>query len=262
MAVERIRTLDVEAAVVVAYGLILPPSILHLPPRGCINVHASLLPRFRGAAPIAHAIFRGETRTGVTTLLMDEGIDTGPLLLQRDCPLGEEETAGEVEARLAEMGAALLLETLEGLIGGRIRPRAQEIDRETYAPKIRPEAAWISWARDAASLVNLVRGLNPRPGASTSAGSRVLKVWRAARGPGRIGDDSAAVPGTVLSGGGAPRVACGGSDSLLLLEIQMEGRRRVAGEEAVRGRWFHPGDHFGEASESGGRETGPATPGL
>ena len=258
-AVERIAALGVDALVVVAYGLILPPSILCIPPLGCINLHASLLPRYRGAAPVAHAILRGETLTGVTTLRMDEGIDTGPILLQRDCAIGSEESAGDLERRLSGMGALLLAETLRALQAGEITPRPQVIDRETYAPKIRPEQARIPWERDAVSIVNLVRAMNPRPGATTSLGSGLLKIWRTAAGPPRSSDEAGAPPGTVLSGGASPRVACGGGGSVILLDLQMEGRRRVTGEEALRGRWFGPGDRFGEATETGGGDPGAAS---
>ena len=251
-AADRIAALGVDASVVVAYGLILPASVLRLPPMGCVNLHASLLPRYRGAAPVAHAILRGETRTGVTTLLMDEGIDTGPILLQRDCPIGSEETAGEVEKRLSEMGAVLLVETLRGLAAGEITPRPQEIDRETYAPKIRPETARIPWEREAVSIANLVRAMSPRPGAATSLGSGHLKIWRVAVGPPRSGDEMVVAPGTVLPGGSFPRVACGGGGSIVLLELQKEGRGRVSGGEALRGRWLGPGDRFGEATQAGG----------
>jgi len=261
-AVDRLAALGVDALVVVAYGLILPPPVLRLPPEGCINLHASLLPRYRGAAPVAHAILRGETRTGVTTLLMDEGIDTGPILLQRECPIGPDETAGDVEQRLSGMGASLLVETLGTLSAGEARPRAQVIDRETYAPKIRPEMARISWEKEAASIVNRVRAMNPRPGAATTVGGGHLKIWRASAGPPRGAGETAAPPGAVLSGGAAPRVACGGGGSVILQELQMEGRRRVSGEEALRGRWFGPGDRFGEATEAGGEGPGPAPSGL
>ena len=255
-ALERIAALEVETVVVVAYGLILPSSLLGLPPRGCVNLHASLLPRYRGAAPVAHAILRGETRTGVTTLLMDEGIDTGPMLLQRECPIGPEETAGEVEGRLSEMGATLLVETLQALQTGTIQPRPQRIDRETYASKIRPEMARVPWEREAAFICGLVRAMNPRPGASTLAGHQVLKIWCATAGPPRTAPEMEAAPGTVLAGRGAPRVACGAGGSVVLREIQLEGRRRATGEEALRGRWFGPGDCLGGTTEPDAKEPG------
>jgi methionyl-tRNA formyltransferase len=261
-SVGKISAVGVDVLVVVAYGLILPSSLLRLPPRGCINLHASFLPRYRGAAPVAHAILNGETRTGVTTLLMDEGIDTGPILLQSASPLGPGETTGEVEKRLSEMGAEMLVRTLDELETGRIEPRAQELDRGTYAPKIRPEMARISWQREAHSITNLVRAMNPRPGATTGLGRQIVKIWRVVPGPARSGKDADASPGTVLTGEHAPRVACSEQGSVLLLEIQMEGRRRVTGEDALRGRLLNPGDRLEEAKESGGSGTGPSSPGL
>jgi methionyl-tRNA formyltransferase len=246
-AIERIASEAVEAAVVVAYGLILPAALLRLPPHGCINLHASMLPRYRGAAPIAHAILRGETMTGVTTLLMDEGIDTGPILLQKESPLGPEETAGEVEKRLSDLGAGLLVETIDAIAAGRIAPRPQIVDRETYAPKIGPETARIAWNSAPALIVNLVRAMNPRPGATTSLRGESFKIWRAAAAAARRGEEERTAPGTVLAGGGAPRVACGEGGSVVLQELQREGRRRVSGEEAVRGRWLAGGDFLGEA---------------
>lgn len=246
-AIGRIASESVDAAVVVAYGLILPAALLRLPPHGCVNLHASMLPRYRGAAPIAHAILRGETTTGVTTLLMDEGIDTGPILLQKESPLGPEETAGEVEKRLSILGAGLLVETIEGVAAGRIEPRPQTIDRRTYAPKIGPETARIAWSSGPALIVNLIRAMNPRPGATTSRGGESFKIWRAAVAAVRRGEEERAASGTVLADGGVPRVACGEGGSVALLELQREGRRRVSGEEAVRGRWLAGGDCLGDA---------------
>jgi methionyl-tRNA formyltransferase len=245
-AIARLASEEVEAAAVVAYGLILPAALLRLPPLGCINLHASMLPRYRGAAPIAHAILRGETTTGVTTLLMDEGIDTGPILLQKESPLGPEETAGEVEKRLSELGAGLLVQTIEGIAAGRIAPRPQIVDRQTYAPKIGPETARITWSNAPTLIVNLVRAMNPRPGATTSLRAKSFKIWRAAAGAPRRGEEERAAPGTILAGGGQPRVACGVGGSVVLQELQREGGRRVSGEEAVRGRWLAGGDFLGE----------------
>jgi methionyl-tRNA formyltransferase len=193
---------------------------------------------------------------------MDEGIDTGPILLQRDCPIGPGETAGDVEGRLSEMGAALLVATLEEAATGRLRPQAQKIDRATYAPKIRPEMAWIPWTKDPVFVTNLVRAMNPRPGAITSIGASRLKVWRAAVGSSRSGDEKRSAPGTVLPGERVPRVACGEAGSVILQEMQMEGRRRVTGEEAIRGRWLSPGERLGEATGVGGETAGPSTPGV
>jgi methionyl-tRNA formyltransferase len=193
---------------------------------------------------------------------MDEGIDTGPILLQRDCSIGPTETAGEVEDRLAEMGASLLLATLEEISTGRSRPQPQTIDRETYAPKIRPETAWIPWTREADFINNLVRAMNPRPGAITTIGGERLKIWRARMGSPRSDVEQSAFPGTVLAGEHGPRVACGQTGTVILLEMQRGGRRRVSGEEAARGRWFCPGDRLGEGTELGGDGAGRSASGV
>jgi methionyl-tRNA formyltransferase len=167
-----------------------------------------------------------------------------------------------VERRLSEMGAALLVKTLEGIRSGGIQPRAQEIDRATYAPKIRAEAARIFWGRNAAHITRLVRAMNPRPGATTSRGSQLLKVWRAATGPARSGAEIERAPGTVLGDPRALLVACGEAGSVILLELQVEGRRRVTGEEALQGRLLSPGDCLEEPTEDLGNQVGSTSPGL
>ncbi|HEU5182553.1 MAG TPA: methionyl-tRNA formyltransferase [Candidatus Polarisedimenticolia bacterium] len=249
-ALERLSRLEMRAAVVVSYGLILPAALLRLPPLGCINLHGSLLPKYRGASPVAHAILRGETVTGVTTLLMNEGIDTGPLLLQKATPIGEEESAGELEARLAVTGAGLVLETLEKLSAGELTPRSQIVDRQTYAPKIAVSSGRILWSLPAAGIARQVRAYNPRPGAFTRHRGRILKIWRARTAPPSGGVE----PGIVIAGGGTLQVACGESSVLELLEVQLEGRRRVSGEELLRGRLIASGDRFddGEAWQDEG----------
>jgi len=253
-AIARVSGLDFDVVVVVAYGLILPRAFLALPPRGCVNLHASLLPRYRGAAPVAHAILRGEKVIGVTTLLMDEGIDTGPVLLQRESFIGEQETAGEVEARLGILGAELLVETLRRWEPGELIPKSQVLDRETYAPKISAPEGRIRWADQATSIDRQIRALNPRPGAFAYHQGRLVKVWR-----GLVDASSGATeaPGTILQDPKSVCVACGGGTILRILELQMEGRRRVSGEEAVRGRWFLPGDSLDQqrddSRESPGR---------
>jgi len=245
-AIGRLRRLGIRAAVVVSYGLILPATLLKLPDLGCINLHGSLLPKYRGASPVAYAILRGETATGVTTLLMDEGIDTGSILLQESTPIGEEETAGELESRLAEIGAGLMPATLSGLLAGDLAPRPQTIDRGTYAPKIAASSGRILWKSPASVIARQVRAYNPRPGAFTRHRGGVLKIWRARAVPG-LGME--AIPGTVLAEGGMLRIACGEATLLEPLEVQMEGRRRVSGEEALRGRSIASGDRLDEGEE-------------
>jgi len=235
-----------ELAVVVAYGLILPSAFLALPRRGCVNVHASLLPRWRGASPIVHAILQGDRTIGVTTIRMDEGIDTGPILLQRESPLGEAETTGEAESRLSHLGADLLLETLDRMEQGVLQPKPQDSREASYAPKIRPELARIAWDARALTIIRQVNAFNPRPGAGTSYRGTSLKIWGAAL----CATSSVSAPsGTILPGQGL-RVACGRGSCIELLEVQMEGRRRISGAEALRGRWFEPGGCFGKLSDS------------
>src|SRR6185436_9882345 len=245
---EQVAAEEIEVAVVVAYGLILPREFLQIPASGCVNLHASLLPRYRGASPVAHAILHGERVVGVTTLLMDEGIDTGPILLQRETPLGDRETSGEVEIRLAQMGAELLVQTLEGLERGTLVARPQAVDRESYAPKIHLEAARIRWGADAPAIVRQVRALNPRPGAFTNYQGMNVKIWQADAYQGPLPE--AARTGTLLEASGGLRVVCVSNTCIEVREVQLEGRRRVTGEEAMRGRWFEPGARFGESNAS------------
>jgi methionyl-tRNA formyltransferase len=162
---ERLAAHAADVAVVVAFGQILPPAVLDVPPRGSINVHASLLPRYRGAAPIAWAIIRGERETGITTFRMDAGMDTGPVLLQRPTAIGPEETAGELAERLATLGATVLIETLDRLDA--LMPRAQDAAAATLAPRLRKEDGFLDWTEPAAALAARVRGVNPWPGAVT-----------------------------------------------------------------------------------------------
>ena len=169
-----------EALVVVAYGLKIPDWLLALHPRGAINVHGSLLPAYRGAAPVNRAIINGDAETGVTTMLLASRMDAGPMLMQRRTPIGPEETAGEVTARLAELGAGLLVVTLDGLASGIVPPREQDEALATFAPKMHKEDGLIDWTRGAREIVNLVRGVNPWPGAYTQLDGKPLKIWKAA----------------------------------------------------------------------------------
>jgi methionyl-tRNA formyltransferase len=228
---ERLRAFVPEVAVVVAYGQILPRSVLEVPPRGSINVHASLLPRYRGAAPIAWAVIRGEPVTGVTTFLMDEGMDTGPVLLQSaPVAIGPEETAGELAARLAPLAADLLLETLERL--DHLCPRPQE-GEPTYAPRLTRAHGVLDWDRPAAELANLIRGCNPWPGAQTLTPRGRLTLWRARA----VADGPDAPPGTLCTRDGTLVIATG-EGALLPLEVQPENRRSMSWDEYLRGaRW-------------------------
>jgi methionyl-tRNA formyltransferase len=237
-ALESLRALAPEVQVVVAYGQILPRSVIELPPRRTVNVHASLLPRYRGAAPIQWAIVRGETETGVTTMLIDEGLDTGPTLLARHTPIGGDESAGELEGRLASLGAEVLIETLDRF--DELKPEPQDDSKATLAPLIKKEDGALDWRLDALSLARLVRGFHPWPGATASLGGRSLKILRA-----RPASGSAGEPGTLIGWDGEGMVvACGEGSLLRILEVQPESRKAMAAAAFARGARLRPGTRF------------------
>lgn len=232
-----LRRLEPDLGVVVAYGHILRPEILTLPSRGMINVHASLLPRYRGAAPVQHAILRGETETGVSIMQMEEGLDSGPVLHRVPTAIGEEETAGALAVRLAEVGAVALVEALSLIAGGLARPQRQDDSKATYAPKIDREMARIPWHRDAATLARQVRAFDPAPGAWTNLNGTGVKLFGARAVPG-TGE-----PGIVLSAGERLVVAAG-QGALAVQEVQPAGKARMAVEQWVRGRGVAVGRKF------------------
>jgi methionyl-tRNA formyltransferase len=234
---ERLATVEPDVAVVVAFGQILTRPLLELPARGSINVHASLLPRYRGAAPVAWAIIRGEAETGITTFRMDEGMDTGPLLLQRPLPIGPEETAGELAGRLAELGAAVLLETLDRL--DRLTPVPQDHAAATLAPRLRKEDGALDWTRPAAELAARVRGVNPWPGAATSGPTGRLLIWRA-RGRAGAGEPGVLTQAEDVLGIGT------GAGLLEPLEVQPESRRVMPWSTFLHGARLRPGAVFGD----------------
>jgi len=242
-AQEALRRLAPELQVVVAFGQILPRAVIDLAPRGTVNVHASLLPKLRGAAPIQWAIANGETQTGVTTMLIDEGLDTGPTLLCRATPIGPEETAADLEPRLARMGAEVLLETVQGLASSALRPIPQEHAQATLAPLLRKEDGRIDWTLPARAIACRARGFHPWPGAFTTHEGRLLKALHAreAEAP-----DPAAEPGTVVAlEKGGVRVACGGGTALLLVEVQPESRRAMPAPAWAAGARLRPGARLG-----------------
>ncbi|MCS6816460.1 MAG: methionyl-tRNA formyltransferase [Blastocatellia bacterium] len=242
-----IRALSPEVIVVVAYGKILPGWLLSIPPLGCVNVHFSLLPKYRGAAPVQWAIAMGETVTGVTTMLMDEGLDTGPILLQRACEIGPEETAPEVTERLAHMGAELLSETLEGLRVGRIEPKPQEEAQASWAPLLRREHGWVDWTLPAEAIRNRIRGFQPWPGAWTTLHGARLILWKAQADVGRPGEELSFPPGTVSAiERDAFVVACGEGTRLRITEVQLEGRRRLPAGEFLKGARLSVGLRLGQ----------------
>ncbi len=239
-AVEHLRALAPDAMVVVGYGQIIPQSVIDLTPLGIINVHASLLPKYRGAGPIQWAIARGETRTGVTTMRIDAGLDTGEMLLKAETEIGLEEDAVELGRRLAEMGAGLLVRTLEGLADGSIAGEKQDNAQATYAPLLKKEDGAIDWARPALEIHNRVRGLQPWPGTSTAFRGQPLHVWRS-----RVADAGApGAPGAVRSV--RPLVVHCGGGALELLEVQMEGRKRVPAGDFANGQRLTENEILGE----------------
>ena len=224
----RLRELAPDLIAVVAYGRILPKEILEIPRLGCVNVHGSLLPKYRGAAPIQWAVINGETETGITTMVMGEGLDTGDILMVQRTPIDPEETAGELFERLAPMGAACLVKTAAALEAGRIAPVKQDESRATYAPMLEKKMAALDFTRSAGELHNLIRGLNPWPVAVTDFAGKRLKVFAA-----RV-EKGSGEPGTVLDAGRFV-VACG-DGALRFTEVQLEGSRRMSAGEFLRGK--------------------------
>jgi methionyl-tRNA formyltransferase len=230
---EELRGLQPDLILVVAYGQILPLSILRIPRYGAINVHASLLPKYRGAAPIAWAVLNGEEVTGVTLMMMDEGMDTGNILLQRSVPISKDETSDTLHARLASLGAQLLLETLEKLKGGNLRPIPQDHSKATYAPPLKKMDGRIDWRKEATEIDRQVRGFNPWPGAFTEWEGGFLKIYK---GEVREGA-SAAKPGAVVWVGSDFIEVATGKGSFLIREAQREGKKRMSIRDFLLG---HP----------------------
>jgi methionyl-tRNA formyltransferase len=239
-----------DACVVVAYGRILPASFLSAPRRGCINVHFSLLPKYRGAAPVNWAIVRGETETGVTTMRMDEGLDTGALYLQRAVPVGDAETAPQVLTRLATLGAELLGETLARL--DELEPRPQREEDATHAPILRREDGLIDWGASAFEIDRRVRGFQPWPNAHTQFRGQRLVIYQAApqdaSGEFATGAEAAriTVAGELsVAQGDDLEVACGESTRLRLSEVQLEGKRRMSARDFINGMRVQAGERLG-----------------
>ncbi len=237
---ESLRALHPDLFVVVAYGQILPKSLLNIPKYGAVNVHASLLPRYRGAAPIAWAILKGESVTGVTTMMMDEGMDTGDILLQAEISIGAEETAESLHDRLAQAGARLLLETMMRMKGGDIQPIPQDHSKATYAPPLKKENGRIDWRREAGEIDCQVRSLFPWPGAFTDWEGQLLKIYK---GEVRKGTP-AGKPGAVLWVGSDFIEVETGRDLFLIKEVQLEGKRRMNIRDFLAGHSVSVGTVF------------------
>lgn len=239
-AMEHLRALSPDAMVVVGYGQIIPQAVIDLAPLGIINVHASLLPKYRGAGPIQWAIVNGERVTGVTTMRIDAGLDTGDMLLKAETEIGPEENAIELGRRLAVLGANLLVETLARLEEGTIVPEKQNPAAASYAPLLKKEDGRIDWSQPAEAIHNRVRGLQPWPGAYTPFRAHTLHIWRS-----RVGEtEGRGAPGCISSL--QPLVVCCGGGSLELVEVQVEGRKRMAAADFVNGQRLKEGEVFGE----------------
>jgi methionyl-tRNA formyltransferase len=229
--IAQLRALTPDLIIVAAYGLILPREVLTIPPRGCVNAHASLLPRHRGAAPIAAAILAGDVQTGVTLMQMDEGLDMGPILVQRAIPIADDDTTGTLTTKLAHLAAEVMLEALPRLLAGEIVPQAQDHARATMCKPIKKEEGLIDWTRPAGEIARRVRAFNPWPSAFTFWNGTMLKILRAHVALQQVNAEA----GRVLQLGKEIAVACG-DGALILREVQLAGKRAMTIEEFVRGQ--------------------------
>ncbi|TDJ65459.1 MAG: methionyl-tRNA formyltransferase [Proteobacteria bacterium] len=243
-AVSELQALQPDVIVVVAYGLILPKAVLELSPYGCVNVHASLLPRWRGAAPVARAIEAGDSTTGVTIMQMDEGLDTGPILDQSSLPIGDTDTSQTLHDRLAELGAERMLDTLERLAAGNITAHPQDETLASYARKLKKQEAMLNWAEPASRLDCKIRAFNPQPVAHTRFRQRGLRIWEAR--PREWGHASpSAVPGEVVATDRDGIHVLSGNGVLSLRQLQLEGGKPMSAEAFINGHAPAPGEHLG-----------------
>jgi methionyl-tRNA formyltransferase len=239
-SLEQLAALQADVMVVVAFGQILPKEILTMTPYGCINVHASLLPKYRGAAPIQWAVIDGEKESGVTTMQMDEGLDTGDMLLKRVVPLDQEETGGSLFDKLSDVGAELLLETLKGLKEGSILPVKQGDSPTDYAKMLKKDMGEIDWTRSAVTIERLIRGLNPWPSAYTHLNGKTLKIWQGEV----LTEDTKEEPGTVIRVEKDGFVIQTGAGLLKVKELQLEGKKRMEAGAFLRGFQIKEGTHL------------------
>lgn len=237
-SVARLRSAAPEALVVAAYGLILPPSVLAIAPRGALNIHASLLPRWRGAAPIQRALLAGDRETGITIVQMDAGLDTGPILAQRALPIGSEDDSQTLHDKLAALGAEMIVAALAELAAGRARVRAQPEQGVTFAHKIGRREPMLDWRLPAAQLERAVRAFRPSPGASAELRGAGVKIWRARAVEGQ------AAPGTVLAPDGETLLVACGRGALAISELQRAGGKRLPAAEFARGFALRAGERF------------------
>ena len=238
-AQDVLRAVGADLIVVAAYGLLLPPSVLVMPRLGAVNIHASLLPRWRGAAPIQRALLAGDRETGVCIMQMEAGLDTGPVLLSESIPIRDEDNAQTLHDRLANLGAGLLMKALDALEHGAALPRPQPAQGATYAAKVERAEARIDWTRPALEIWRKVRAFNPHPGAASRLRDEELKIWQGALAP------HSGIAGTVLEAQAQGIVVACGEGSLRIDELQRAGGRRLAPAEFLRGHRLVPGERFG-----------------
>ncbi|ADL69036.1 methionyl-tRNA formyltransferase [Thermoanaerobacterium thermosaccharolyticum] len=236
---DKLSQLNPDLIVVAAYGKILPEEILQIPRYGCINVHASLLPKYRGAAPINWAIINGEKETGITIMYMEKGLDTGDILLQMSIPILEEDNSETIHDKLAVLGGNALIDAINKMVDGALMPVKQDDSKATYAPILEKSIGLINWQKDAVEIKNLVRGLRPWPVAYTYYKGNMLKIWAAEV----YSYEGKEKPGTVIYAGNTLVVKCG-KDALKILEIQSEGTRRMTVEEYLRGHIIGKGEQL------------------
>ncbi len=231
-AQQQLAALQADVMVVVAYGLLLPKAVLEAPRHGCVNVHASILPRWRGAAPIQRAIAAGDTSSGVTIMQMDVGLDTGPILILSECPISPEDTGGSLQDKLAQLGSPALLQALEQIEAGSIQARPQNDSEACYAAKLSKQEAAIDWHLPASQLHNMIRAFNPFPVAYFQLGDQPVRVWQARA---TTSGDSGAAPGTILAASAEGiDIACG-QGSLRLLQLQFPGKKILPVAEILNG---------------------------
>jgi len=237
-AVEEIRGLNPDLIIVVAFGQILPKALLDIPRYGCINIHASLLPRYRGAAPLNWCLINGETETGITTMLMDVGLDTGDMLLKRTTAITPDDDASSLHDRLSLLGAETMAETLDLLLAGKLQPEKQDDRLSCYAPMLKKELGEINWNATTIDIINLVRGITPWPGAYTKYDGKTVKIHKVRAGSGT------GAPGEILTAGKAGIEAASSDGSIVIEELQLEGKKRLTAAEFLAGCKISPGSFF------------------
>lgn len=244
---DELRSYAADVMVVVAYGLILPAEVLAIPRRGCVNIHASLLPRWRGAAPIQRALLAGDKQTGVTIIKMNEGLDTGPMLANEACPIEAAETGSSLHDKLATLGGRLIVEVLDRMSLGSIQGANQDETLACYAHKINKDETWIDWTATAEAIERQVRAFNGWPVARSRLDGQVLLVWRAESEPNTAATEQ---PGTILQASSACVRVATGRGELRILEMQLAGGRRMSAAEFLNGRDLPPGTILGKGQES------------